>query len=142
MRIFLAVLLLLLSGCYKDHLYVQQENVDVTFLASYWVRTPDPRLANPPRGQRLLIGWDFPYSLFSQDLILKTTVRFWDNEEKVIEEHVNYRRGSTAYAFSEADRNKILTYKVEVVTEDGEIVETWKHHFWTERIVISDERSE
>ena len=63
------------AGCYKNHLYVQQQKIDQSFLASSHVGTPDPRQKSPPLGQKLLIAWSFPWSLFSQDLTAITTVR-------------------------------------------------------------------
>src|SRR5207245_514460 len=89
----------LLAGCYKNHLYVQQEWVDRNFLASTKVGTPDPRQADPPQGQRLLVSWRFPDNLFYQGLGLVLTVRFWDEEEKVIQHPVERAWGYAAFNF-------------------------------------------
>ncbi len=132
----LAIFAFLLSGCYRHHLYVQQEIVNRSFLASSHVNTPDPRQSDPPDGQRLLVAWDFPRSLFQKELSLAITVRFWDDTQQEITEPLSRKRGYQAYSFP---KKKILTYRVQVVTKEDEIIETWKHHFWTEQIDVETE---
>ena len=122
------------TGCYKDHLYVQQEWVDREFLASTKVGTPDPRQECPPLGQRLLVSWHFPSNLFYQQLRLILTVRFMDNSEEVICYPIERAWSSAAFNFFE--QRKILTYRVLVVDQQDEIVEVWEHHFWTELITL------
>ena len=140
--LFKALFILSLSGCYKNHLYVQQEWIDREFLASSKVGTPDPRQANPPEGQRLLIGWDFPKSMFLEDLSLLLTVRLWDNTQQVLFQHIERKRDVAAFYFPSHDKEKrILTYRLQVMNKEGKILETWKHHFWTELIEI-DRRSD
>lgn len=134
----------LLASCYKSHLYVQQEKVDANFLASSFVNTPDPRQEDPPIGQRLLIAWDFPLSSFRKHLQLKTTVRLWDQSEKVYYLPLERKRDSTTYFFPNKAPSldkKILTYRIDVFTEEGEILESWEHHFWTKSINVDREES-
>lgn len=134
-RSTLLSILFLFSSCYKNHLYVQQEKVDVRFLASSRVGTPDPRQKNPPEGQRLLIAWDFPLSVFREELILVTTVRLWDQSEEVKTYPLKRKRDSLAYFFpSKTEDKKILTYRVQVFNREGHLVEEWKHQFWRELI--------
>jgi len=138
------LLSLCLSGCYKGHLYVQQEWVDKSSLASSWVKTPDYRADRPAEGQRLLMSWDFPKSTFDKKLTLIARVRLWDNTEEVLAYPIKRKRGSTDYFFpngGEGKSRKILTYLVQVVAENGEVVEAWKHQFWTELIEIDREGS-
>lgn len=116
---------------------MQQEWVDRNFLASTKVGTPDPRQECPPEGQRLLVAWNFPGSLFYQDLRLLLTVRFWDNSEEIISYPIERRWSNTAFNFFD---QKILTYRIQVVNRSNEIVETWEHHFWTELIDIDRKR--
>jgi hypothetical protein len=130
---WLILKLLMLSGCYKNHLYVQQEWVDEKYLASTRVHTPDPRQANPPKGQKLLVKWDFPKSQFDLRLTLLITVRFWDHSEQVFIRPVERRRDFIDLHFNDL---QILTYKVEVFTQSKELLEVWKHHFWTELIDV------
>lgn len=112
---------------------MQQEWVDRNFLASSHVGTPDPRQCDPPEGQRLLIAWDFPRSYYSRKLTLVATVRLWDDTQTVKTFSIERKRGYRALFFS---KQRILTYRVDVVTADGELIETWKHQFWTELIEV------
>jgi len=128
---------LVLAGCYTNHLYVQQEWIDRCTLASSHVGTPDPRQAHPPHGQKLLISWDFPKSLFLENLTLAVTVRLWNNTQETTYYSIGRRRDYLSLFFShEKPDTKILTYKVEVFSEDGKEVSVWKHQFWTELIDI------
>jgi hypothetical protein len=130
-----ALCLFFSAGCYRHHLYVQQEWVDRDFLASSHLGTPDPRQCDPPEGQRLLIAWQFPRSYYSRGLSIIATVRFWDDTQVVREIPVIRKRSYKALFFRD---QKILTYRVDVVTQDGEILETWKHQFWTELIEVGN----
>lgn len=134
----------MLTGCYKNHLYVQQEWVDANFLASSKVQTPDPRQEHPPLGQRLIIAWDFPKSLFQENLTMVATVRLWDNTQSVYRQALERKRDVKALFFANdtagIDR-RILTYRVQVFNKEGVEVEKWEHHFWTELIDIGAESS-
>jgi len=138
------IILLLLSSCYKNHLYVQHDKLDSTYLASTHVGTPDPRQKHPPSGQRICIAWDFPLSQYRENLSLALTVRFWDNKQDVFVHKIPRKRGYISYKFQDdtLDKtNKILTYKVDIINEDGQIVDQWKHQFWKELIEINKEES-
>ena len=132
-----SIYLTLFTGCYKDHLYVQQEWVDRNFLASSHVNTPDPRQECPPMGQRLLIAWRFPRNLVDRHLKMIFTVRLWDNEEEVFTHPIEKSRGYAAFNFFD---ERILTYRIQVVDSENEIVEIWEHHFWTKLIDINRSR--
>ncbi len=90
-----------------------------------------------------MLGWDFPKSLFIQELTLHVTVRLWDQTETTSSLPVQHKRDAVALFFpcSSLDKEKrILTYKIEVVNGKGELLETWKHHFWTELIQLDNEK--
>ncbi len=123
---------------------MQNEKVDKEYLASFHVSTPDPRLNDPPQGQRIIVSWDFPLSLYREKLTLMLTVRFWDNRQEVLVRKIDQKRGYDSFYFEDKTKDKkkrILTYRVVVVNEDGEIVDDWKHQFWTDLIEINKERS-
>lgn len=113
---------------------MQQEWVDRDFLASTHVNTPDPRQACPPEGQRLLIAWRFPANMVDAGLNLQLTVRLWDNVEERYTRRITSSHGNAAFNFF--DRKRILTYKIDVMNSQGEIVEVWEHHFWTKLIDV------
>ena len=112
---------------------MQQEWVDRNFLASSRVGTPDPRQECPPEGQRLLVAWRFPPYLFDEQLKLVLTVRFWDNTEEVFDLAIVNLKSYAAFPFY---GKKILTYRIQIVNGNDEVVETWEHHFWTPRIDV------
>lgn len=122
---------LVFSSCYKGHLYVQQEWVDRNFLASSKVHTPDPRQDKPFDGQRLLVAWRFPSNLVNYGLSLFLTVRFWDNVEEEICYPIRKGYGTKAFCFL---GRRILTYKIDVVNSEGDVIEVWEHQFWTKLI--------
>lgn len=114
--------------------------MDVNFLASSHVGTPDPRRDDPPEGQRLLIGWNFPRCMVEDGLVLWITVRLWDNTQDFVVQPIDRKRGSAAFYYPNKDDcidRRILTYKIEVLTSSGFLIETWKHHFWTELIEMN-----
>ncbi|HEV7738168.1 MAG TPA: hypothetical protein VGO47_12460, partial [Chlamydiales bacterium] len=89
---------------------MQQEWLDVNFLASSRIGTPDPRQENPPCGQRLLIAWCFPEDLFRQDLTLQITVRLWDSSEVQEQLVVESKQSHKALFFpSTSQERRILT---------------------------------
>ncbi len=145
-KLFVMLLILLCCGCYKQYLFVQHEKIDKSELASVHVNTPDPRLRNPPEGQKISISWDFPLSVYREDLTLILTVRFWDNKQDVFVHKVDKKRGYKIFKFQEAmeedSSKKILTYKIEVINEDGNIVQVWEHQFWKKRIDINQNNQE
>jgi hypothetical protein len=139
------IMFLLLTSCYKGHLYVQHERIDGSYLASSVVNTPDPRKKDPPMGQKLSVSWNFPLSSFKQNLSLILTVRFWDNKEDVLVRSIDKKRGYTTFFFEDKSlgrMRRILTYRIQVMNERGKIVEEWKHHFWTKLIELNQENPE
>lgn len=141
---FLPLLMLLLSSCYKDNLYVQQEWVDKSYLASFYVKTPDPRDKNPQIGQKIIISWDFPLSEYKKDLTVVLFVRFWDQTQKELTYKIERKRGYTDFFFENINseqNKKILTYRLDVVDKNNEIIRTWKHQLWTKQINIDNEEN-
>ena len=126
------------TSCYQSHLHVQQQWYNRGSLASSWVATPDPRQNNPPNGQKLVVSWDYPISLFQKNTQLLVTVRFWDNSEKVFVRKIREKRGWEAFVFEHNvnKEGKILTYKVEVRNQKGEVIDLWKHQFWTDKVIL------
>ena len=133
-----------LAGCYQNHFYVQQQAIDRSYLASSHVGTPDPRQEHPPTGQQLSVNWEFPRSLFEQRLHLVLTVRFWDSTQVTLVRPISRRRGDEIFFFpnhpSELQK-KILTYKVEAISEEGKVMGCWEHQFWTKLIDIGERES-
>jgi hypothetical protein len=131
-----------MTGChYTGYLYVQQEAVDSSFLASAHVSTPDPRAEDPPIGQRLLIRWDFPKSIFDQNLTLFATIRFWDSHEELLQLPLLRKTDTTFFFFPKEatgskSQGKILTYRITIQNGSGCEVACWEHPFWTPLITF------
>ena len=133
-KIFIGITsLFFISSCYKNHLYVQVEKLDRDFLASTHVDTPDYRQEKPPHGRRIIISWNFPKNLYEKDLFINLRVRFWDNTEALRVYNLHRKLGTKDFYF---EGKKILTYQVEIVSKDKEVIEVWRHQFWTKLIDV------
>ena len=82
--------------------------MDISYLASSHVGTPDPRKKHPPVGQTLSIAWDFPLSIFRENLDMVVTVRFWDNKQDVFCSPIEINRGNKVYRFQDDTIDKML----------------------------------
>lgn len=132
----------LLSGCTRERLTVYTDYLSRQNLASYHVGTPDPRLNNPPVGQRLIISWSLPKKyLCMDDLHLEATIRLWNHEE--IKENIQLYKLSGTYIYSLInedffDTEGIMTYKVDLIG-NNEVLDEWRHQLWTELIILNNE---
>jgi hypothetical protein len=136
------VTIFMTTACYKQYLYVQQQWVDKSYLASSHVNTPDPEQLSPPYGRRINISWNFPVSQFRKGLTLIVTVRFNDNTQDIHNINISRKSGYTSLYFPdkvEGNIKKVVTYKMVVVTQQGEIIETWKHQLWVDMIAVGDD---
>lgn len=136
MRMFLILACILFNGCQKSYLTVQQKWIDRQSLASTFVESPDPLQKDPAYGKEVLIGWDFPLSVYKKKPYLLFTVRLWDQTETKYCYEVHQKRGFTSMFFSEKDpTKKLLTYKIDIYDKEDNILEAWEHQFWTKLIV-------
>lgn len=163
------VCLLGLSSCNKDILSVHTEYITIESLSSYYVNTPDPKLNNPPFGQKLVVEWrlpgDYPFTQVKETkacedgkadftgsardqefrgLALNIIIRFRDRTQENI--LVSLKRRSGRYVFSLNDNRfcehgQIITYKVQLLDEES-LVEEWKHQLWTELILFEEPSQE
>jgi hypothetical protein len=139
------ILSCLMMGCSSEYLTIYTDYLSHENLASYHVGTPDPRLNNPPIGQRLLISWSFPKEyLDREDLHLDISIRFRNRE--VLTQKVAICKSSGTYIYSLLnedyfEREGILTYKVDLVAKD-EIFEEWRHQLWTELLILDTKNGE
>ena len=135
----LIALFLLLFGCEKYYLSVTREAVDRARLASTFVRSPDPRQENPPRGQELTIEWRLPESDLEEGLTLVLSIIYKNHSQDTICYPVNKRRGVLTYSLLGEDFKQtegLLTYKVEILQKDHTVIKEWKQQLWTELIAI------
>lgn len=137
--------LILLASCSGSYLSVHTDYLSHENLASYYVGTPDPRLNNPPIGQRLIITWGIPRLFLDyEDLHLEVTIRFRNREEIVDNVPVTKTHGTYVYDLLNEEyieKQGMLTYKIDLIGE-GYILEEWRHQIWTERIEVGTERKD
>lgn len=137
-------LLLLLVSCDKYYLSVRQIPVDQKYLASTHVGSPDPRLAHPPLGQKLVVGWSVPSEILQKEPKVVLRLLFWDHSEKEIAYPIAYRTGYEVYSLlnEEFEKSKgLLTYRADIVMTDGQIYRTWKHQLWVNLIRLDEDAS-
>lgn len=140
--LFSLLALTLLTSCRCSMITVQSEYIDRESLASAHVGTPDPRLYNPPTGQRLIISWSLPreYGRY-QELYLNLTMRFRNREEKSHRITICQRQGTAVYEVLDAiycETKGIQTYKIDLIG-DGELLDAWRHQLWADFIHVSSE---
>ncbi len=138
--LLLAVLAVCLSACARDMLYVQNSYINRDSLASSHVGTPDPALANPTLGQRLLVRWVLSKSDFNSighpELLLD--LRFKSGQEDHIRFQLLEPRGLYTYQIVDEDffnKGTIRTYQARIMDGDR-VVARWRHQLWAERIEI------
>lgn len=138
----LGITLLFSSGCEKYYVSVAQQWMDVRYLASTHVNTPDPRQLKPPIGQMIIIDWRVPKSLLKKHPHVELKVIYWNYTEKTVTFPIDQRMGWVTYKVIDEEYDAtggILTYKAEIVTEDGEKYREWKHQLWVNLITLEND---
>jgi len=133
---------LLLASCDKYYVAVRQIPVNTSSLASAHVGTPDPRLAHPPLGQKLVVDWVVPGELLIKQPRVVLFLLYKDHTEKKLSYPIEYKSGYAVYALlgEEFEKTKgLLTYRAEIVTAEGEIYRDWKHQLWVNLITLEQE---
>jgi hypothetical protein len=134
--------LFLLTGCKQYYLSICQEWVDVRYLASTNVSTPDPRQAHPPVGQQLLLDWRIPADIYAKHPEVVLDLILWDYTARQVRYPIKRRMDFATYRLFNEDYEKtggILTYQAKIVTEDGKVFREWKHQLWVNLITVKDE---
>lgn len=139
---FLIFLLGLLgSSCEKYFLSVQQQWVDISYLASAQINTPDPRKENPPLGQMLIIDWRVPKHILKQQPRVLLDLIFWDYTVKTVTLPIKRQMDYTTFELLNEDYEKsggILTYRARIVTENDETFKESKHQLWVNLITFEE----
>lgn len=133
--------LLLLVSCEKYYVCVKQISIGPSYLASTHVATPDPRQAHPPEGQKLFIDWVIPEDILEKSPKMVVYLLYKDHTQKELSYPIKYQRGYEVYSLLNEEFKKthgLLTYRAEIVTEDGEIYKDWKHQLWVNLITLED----
>lgn len=141
----LLLLFLLFSSCQKYGLAVRRQRVDNTYLASTHIGSPDPRQECPPNGQMVVVEWWVPRELLCENPKICLHLILWDYSQRTIVFPIDKRIGyETYFVIGEdfATTCGIITYKAEIVTDDGCVFRDWKHQLWVDLIQIEEESNE
>lgn len=131
-----------MTGCRRYDISICQIMVNRNYLASTYVGTPDPRQECPPEGQLLSISWRIPSEILLQEPELRLHVIYWNYTEEIFTYPVTKRIGGESYFLLDdeyCEKNGILTYKAEIVTEECGVYLEWKHQLWVNLINPEDE---
>ncbi|MCI0382468.1 MAG: hypothetical protein L0207_05415 [Chlamydiae bacterium] len=142
MAILFFLFALFFGSCQKYGILVRQQLVNPTYLASTHIGSPDPRQADPPRGQMVIAEWWVPRELLSDEPKLVLHLIFWNYTEKIMEFPIDRRIGYETISVlgKEFDETKgVLTYMAQIVTNEGKIFREWKHQLWVKLIQIEEE---
>lgn len=138
-------LLLPFSSCNKDILSVHTEYITIESLSSYYIGTPDPKLNNPPFGQKLVVEWELPKEYTcTAETVLALTIRYRDRTEENLSIGIKKRSGRYVFCLNGdkyCEHGEILTYKVQLFDRDC-LLEEWKHQLWAELILFEEETEE
>lgn len=140
-KLVLCVSLLVITGCSQYYLSVSQQWLDVDYLASSHVATPDPRQLDPPLGQMLVLSWRLPEAVFVSNPRLILDLILWDYTTTEVSFPIERRMDFTTYRLVNQDYDQsggILTYKARILTDEGILFREWKHQLWTPLILITD----
>lgn len=143
MRLFclLFTALLLCASCQKYYVQVTREKINRQSLASTFAKTPDPRQSSPPKGERLIIQWNLMQEDV-KDYVCKLSLIYRNYEQETIYFSVERERDVFSYFLLGEKYEKtggIMTYKVEILSSNKEIVQSFKHQLWTNLIVIEED---
>lgn len=144
-RVLLPLICLLLSGCEKYYVSVRNIPVDASYLASLSIGSPDPRMAHPPFGQKLIISWDLPPELLQENPRVVLDILYKNHTEKQVVYPVSCRRGYEIFDLLNqtfVETEGFLCYKAELLIGEGIIYREWKHQLWVKLITLDDKVSE
>jgi hypothetical protein len=132
-------ILALFTGCDKYYVSVRQIHVDDQYLASTHVGTPDPRRNPPPSGQKLVIDWQIPPEVLGQNPKIVLHLLFKNHVEMREIYPIKNKCDTKVYSLLNDEyfvTGGLLTYRAEIVLEDGEIYRDWKHQLWVNLITL------
>ncbi len=140
--LLLPILMFFLPGCRQYYLSVCQEWIDIRYLASSHVSTPDPRQEHPPVGQKLILDWRVPKEILNEKPEVVLNLILWDYTTRQVRIPIKRRMDFSTYWLLDEEYQKtggILTYKATIETQNGKIFREWKHQLWVNLITINQE---
>ena len=81
------------------------------------------------------MGWSLPREYMSKpELRLELTLRYRNREQVVKRFPLKKRKGQISYRLKNdefLEKKGILTYRLQVVSDKDQVLETWEHQLWT-----------
>ncbi len=149
---FFALLFLFCVSCSQGVYSVQRRYVDAAFLASSHIHTKDRTRYDPIVGEQLIVSWNFPSGVFQEgvQMILSSRLKNQVEKKEVFTpktrwgSHVFFfpskalKKNSSSYNDSCArlEEESLLTYKIDVISGNGALLQTVKNRLWVEKIAF------
>lgn len=143
LRSFSLGFFLLLCGCQTKALVVHQQKVGPKYLASAHVGSPEP-LA-PPKGQMLIAEWWISPFAMKKSPVLVLDLVFNNFTTKQVSYPIRSTFGYETYEVlgGEFKSTKgLLSYKAQILLEDGEIYAEWTHQLYVKLITVEEDKAD
>ena len=130
-----------LTGCGTSYIQIQKIKTDRATFASNFARSPDPRLFNPPKGEKLYVNWSLPIAFKSNQYRMKIDIIYRNLTTETLLFPIKRRAGARIIEMLGAEykeKEGFLSYKAEVISVDGEVVSDYTHRMWVKLILPCD----
>lgn len=134
---FLAVAALF-TGCTSGYIQIEKVKTDRATFASNFARSPDPRLLNPPKGEKLYVSWSLPMAFKSNEFRMKVDLIYRNLTTETLLFPLKRRAGSKIIEIlgkEFKEKKGFLSYKAEIISVDGEVVSDYTHRMWVKLIL-------
>lgn len=142
-RLLLLCGVFLCVGCQQYYgVIAYQEHLDPDYWASTHVGSPDPRRQDPLEGTLVIVEWWVPKALLQYEPMVRISMLFNNFTQRCVEypicQRIGYRQFPITGDYFEKTGG-ILTYKAEIITNDGEVYKSWHHQLYVELITVDEE---
>jgi len=144
MKAWPVYLALILTSCERYSLSLGQIPVNVSYLASTHVHTPDPRQAHPPVGQKVILKWSVPLSFLQREPRIIFYIVYRDYTETTLVYHLTKSNGYYVYSLLNEEfycKKGILTYRAIIETPDHTVYSECKHQLFVHLIDLKEEHN-
>lgn len=130
--------LLFLASCRESYINIEKLKTFKTTYASNFARSPDPRLLNPPKGEKIYISWSLPVEFRPNLYRMKVDMIYNNLSTETLLFPIKRRAGSRVIEMMGKEfkeKEGFLAYKAEIVSVDGEVISDYTHRMWTKLIL-------
>ena len=136
-------LIVLSSSCSRYYLTCDRQARNVNYLASSFVKSPDPTPLDQITGEQIVVAWHVPRA-FEKKAVCQLFLTYWDYTQDMVEFTVQERLGQYCLENlgEQFEKNKgVIAYKAILKDPDGHVYQTWEHQLYTKLISISEEEA-